>query len=94
MEDDLESPVFYLSYLRLLELLVFPPPKPEAQGRVALPASGCLPALPGVVWCRDQGAGVGRVCMRYTEAVIQINEVEKFNNLSTVVQPHCLNWLL
>lgn len=46
----------------------------------------CLSALWGVDWCWDQGAGVGRTCPRRdTEPLIQINTVEKFTFVVSLV---------
>lgn len=73
----LESPILYLNYLRILELLTFLSSDPQHNVGKAMLNGGCLPALWGVIWCSDQGVGAGRMYpWSYIEPQIQINKYD------------------
>ena len=73
----LESPIFCLNYLRLLELLIFLSSDPKHNVGKAMLNGGCLPALWGVTWCSDQVVSAGRMYpWSYTEPQIQVNKYD------------------
>lgn len=86
MEDVLESPAFYLSFLRLLELLIF------SSSEILSTTWGTLGRMLDVCLCREELLGAGtkvwvwEMCPhRHIKPQRQINKVDKFKFVITLV---------
>lgn len=73
-------------YSTSVRLLGLPLCNPKHKLGNAVSNGECLSSLWGVDWCWDQGAAVGRTCpQRDTDPLIQINTVEKFTFVVSLV---------